>query len=102
MLLYRDQRGMLVEEKWLACRLRETSQRLRAESNNLQPMTMQAGRTPQGSMSDIMLYISGEGQPSHYGKSFDALADWVDHCLDMYRVGAFSPQELFYPTFQNP
>ena len=53
----------------------------------MQPMTMQGARNPQGGMSDVMFYVSGEGQPSHYGKSFDALADWVDHSLDMYRVG---------------
>ena len=54
-------------------------------------MTMQGARNPQGGMSDVMFYVSGEGQPSHYGKSFDALADWVDHCLDMYRVSITPP-----------
>ena len=40
-------------------------------------------------MSNLLHHMTSDGKPAHYSKSFDALADWVDSSLDMYRVTFF-------------
>ena len=49
-------------------------------------MTLQSQKGTIGGAADLMYYLSAEGKPEAYSKSFDLLVDWVDNSLDMYKV----------------
>ena len=74
------------------CRLGQTARQLKAESQALSQlqMTLAPSRGVTGIVSDLLHHMTSDGKPAHYSKSFDALADWVDSSLDMYRVTPFS------------
>ena len=73
------------------CRLGQTARQLKAESQALSQlqMTLAPSRGVTGIVSDLLHHMTSDGKPAHYSKSFDALAEWVDSSLDMYRVTPF-------------
>ena len=73
------------------CRLQQTARQLKSESQPLAlSMTLPTHRAATGAASDLMFYVTAEGKPSNYSRSFEFLLDWVDNSLDMYKAGPLS------------
>lgn len=87
----------------LVCRLQQTSRQLKAESQLLaQSMTLQTHRGGNGAASDLMYYMTAEGKPEKYNKSFDCLAEWVDNSLDMYKASSILPVLKLHHLAESP
>ena len=70
------------------CRLTQTSRQLRSELPVLgRQMTLAPSRDSNGVSSELLFFMTSEGQASLYAASYDRLASWIDNSLDAYKVG---------------